>query len=71
MMAFNPFATRNFYTSSTIDNGTLYQKSESYMNFKNAFLINYSINFKVGKDINSQKRNQEQSPDDNMLKLPF
>jgi hypothetical protein len=71
LMAFNPFASRNFYSSSTISNESLYQKSESYMNFKNAFLINYSINFKVGKDVNSQKRNQEQSQDENMMKLPF
>ncbi|MFA5045482.1 MAG: outer membrane beta-barrel family protein [Paludibacter sp.] len=71
LLALNPFARRMFYNSSVIDNSYLYQKTESYMGFRNAFMINYSINFKVGKDLNLQKLNQEQNQDDNMLKLPF
>ena len=71
IMAFNPFASQNFYNTSTIENGTLYQRTESYMNFRNAFVINYSINFKVGKDINSQKFNPEQTQEENNFKLPF
>ncbi len=70
-LALNPFAKKMFYNSNVIDNNTLYQKSESYMGFKNLFMINYSINFKVGKDINLQKRSQDQPQDDGMLKLPF
>jgi len=70
-LAFNPFATKNFYNKSTIDNGTLYQRTESYMDLKHMFIINYSINFKLGKDVSVQKRNQEQSVEDNGIKLPF
>lgn len=71
LLALNPFTNKLFYNSSEIDNSTLYQKSETYMGFKNLIMLNYSINFKVGKDINIQKRTQDQTPDDNMLKLPF
>lgn len=71
LLALNPFAKRLFYSSSVIDNSYLYQKTESYMGFRNAFMINYSINFKVGKDLNLQKRTQEQNQDDSILKLPF
>lgn len=71
LLAFNPFSSKNFYNTSTIDNGTLYQRSETYMDLKRMFMINYSINFKVGKDINVQKRSEEQSPEDNGIKLPF
>ncbi|MFT3752177.1 MAG: outer membrane beta-barrel protein [Paludibacter sp.] len=71
LLAFNPFASKNFYNSSTIDNGTLYQYSESYMDLKRMFMINYSINFKVGKDLKVQKRGEEQTQEDNGIKLPF
>jgi hypothetical protein len=70
-LAFNPFASKNFYSSTTIDNGVLYQRSESYMDLKRVFMINYSINFKVGKDVNVQKRSQEQNMEDSGIKLPF
>ncbi len=71
LLALNPFVKKMFYSSSVIDNSALYQKTESYMGFKNLIMINYSINFKVGKDLNLQKRTQDQSPDNNMMNLPF
>jgi len=71
LLAFNPFASKNFYNTSTIDNDVLYQRSESYMDLKRLFMINYSINFKVGKDLKVQKRGEEQTPEDNGIKLPF
>jgi len=71
LLAFNPFASKNFYSSSTIDNETMYQRSESYMNIKHLFMINYSINFKIGKDVNVQKRSEEQNAEDTGIKLPF
>jgi ferric enterobactin receptor len=71
LLAFNPFATKNFYSKTTIDNGVLYQRSESYMDIKRVFMINYSINFKVGKDVKQQKRDQEQNVEDSGVKLPF
>lgn len=71
IIALNPFATKSFYSSSTINNSYLYQKSENYMNVKNAVMINYTINFKVGKDINLNKQNQQQGLEDGSFKLPF
>jgi ferric enterobactin receptor len=71
LLAFNPFASKNFYNSTIIDNGVLYQRSESYMDIKHMFMINYSINFKVGKDINVKKQEQDQNIEDNGIKLPF
>ncbi|HET7733704.1 MAG TPA: TonB-dependent receptor family protein, partial [Paludibacter sp.] len=71
LLAFNPFTSKNFYNTTTIDNGVLYQRSESYMDLKRMFMINYSINFKVGKDLKVQKRGEEQTPEDNGIKLPF
>lgn len=71
LLAFNPFASKNFYNTSTIDNDVLYQRSESYMDLKRMFIINYSINFKVGKDLKVQKRGEEQNMEDNGIKLPF
>ncbi|HEY6915817.1 MAG TPA: TonB-dependent receptor family protein [Paludibacter sp.] len=71
LLAFNPFTSKNFYNTTTIDNDVLYQRSESYMDLKRMFMINYSINFKVGKDLKVQKRGEEQTPEDNGIKLPF
>ena len=71
LLAMNPFVKKAFYNTVEINNDYLNQKTESYMGFRNAIMVNYSINFKLGKDINLQKRSQEQNPDDNMLKLPF
>jgi hypothetical protein len=70
-MAFNPFAKRFFDNTVTLQNNTINQRTESYMNLKNAFVVMYSYNFKVGKSVEKQKRNVEQQGEDNGFKLPF
>lgn len=71
ILAFNPFADKFFKNTATINNASFYQRTESFMNMKNAILLNYSYNFRVGKDISRQKGNTEQNGEENNVKLPF
>jgi hypothetical protein len=71
VIVFNPFADQFFKNTTTVQNSSFYQKSEMYMNLKNAIMFTYSYNFKVGNNVNIQKRNVDQPTEDNMTKLPF
>jgi len=72
IIAFNPFASKFFDSTSTLRNNTIYQKTDTYMKTTAAFVLVYSYNFKVGKSIEKQKHNVEQQPvEDNGFKLPF
>lgn len=71
LIAFNPFASRFFDSTVTLNNNSVYQRTETYMKTTAAFVLMYSYNFKVGKSIEKQKRNVEQSVEDNGFKLPF
>jgi outer membrane receptor protein involved in Fe transport len=70
VLVFNPFAKKFFDNKTTLNSSSFYQSTESYMNVKNAIIINYTYSFKIGKDINLQKREAEQM-EDNINKLPF
>ena len=71
VLAFNPFTSKNFYSTITTNSSSLYQRSESYMDLKRVFMVNYSINFNLGKEVKSQKRDQEQNMEESGFKLPF
>ena len=72
IIAFNPFASKFFNSTSTLRNNLIYQRTDTYMKTTAAFVVMYSYNFKVGKSIEKQKRNVEQQPaEDNGFKLPF
>ncbi len=71
ILAFNPFADKFFKNTVTLNNSSFYQRSISYMDMKNAIMINYSYNFKVGKDVKVQKQETEQNIEENNVKLPF
>jgi outer membrane receptor protein involved in Fe transport len=71
LMVFNPFAEKFFDNTTTINNQNLYQRSETYMHLKNAIMLSYSYNFKIGKAINLQKHNIEENNEENGNKLPF
>ncbi|WP_243349498.1 outer membrane beta-barrel protein [Parabacteroides sp. FAFU027] len=71
ILAFNPFAENFFKSTTTLNNSSFYQRSQTFMNMKNAFLINYSYNFKLGKDVKAQKQETEQNIEENNIKLPF
>lgn len=71
VITLNPLSKKTFYNTTTINNSSFYQRSESYMNLKNAIMFNYSYNFKVGKEIKADKRSVEQEMEENNAKLPF
>jgi hypothetical protein len=71
LMMFNPFGNKMFNNITTLRNNESYQRTESYMNVKNAIMLNYTYNFKIGKDIKAQKPNSEQENEDNGNKMPF
>lgn len=71
IIAFNPFASKFFDSTATLRNNLIYQRTESYMNMQTAFVLMYSYNFKVGKSIDKQKHNVEQSIEEKGFKLPF
>jgi len=70
ILSYNPFATKFFDSTSTLQNSSVYQRTEMYMNTKAAFVVIYSYNFKVGKIVDKQKRNTEQQMDDSLIKMP-
>ena len=70
LLSFNPFASKLFDSSSTLQNSSVYQRTEMYMNTKAAFVVMYSYNFKVGKTVDKQKRSIEQQMDDSLIKIP-
>ncbi|MDR3651470.1 MAG: outer membrane beta-barrel family protein [Paludibacter sp.] len=72
IIAFNPFASRFFDSTSTLNNNAVYQSTDTYMKTQAAFVVMYSYNFKVGKSVDKQKHNVEQQVEDNNgFKLPF
>lgn len=71
IIAFNPFASKFFDSTATLRNNLIYQRTESYMNMQTAFVLMYTYNFKVGKSIDKQKHNVEQSIEEKGFKLPF
>jgi hypothetical protein len=71
ILAFNPFAENFFKSTVTLNNSSFYQRSQTFMNMKNAFLINYSYNFRLGKEVKAQKQETEQNIEENNIKLPF
>jgi len=71
LMIFNPFTNRLFDNTTKLNSRAFYQRSESYLHTRNAIMLNYTYNFKIGKDINLQKRNSEQNIEENINKLPF
>jgi len=71
ILAFNPFASRFFDSTVTLNNNSVYQRTDTYMKTQAAFAIMYSYNFKVGKIVEKQKHTIEQQAEDSILKLPF
>jgi hypothetical protein len=71
LMMFNPFTDRLFDYKTKLNSNTFQQNSESYLHLRNAIMINLTYNFKIGKDINLQKRSVEQNIEDGMNRLPF
>ena len=71
ILAFNPFASRFFDSTVTLNSNSVYQKTDTYMKNQTAFAIMYSYNFKVGKNVEKQKHTVEQQAEDSMVKLPF
>jgi len=71
ILAFNPFASRFFDSTVTLNNNSVYQKTDTYMKTQAAFAIMYSYNFNVGKIVEKQKHTIEQQAEDSILKLPF
>jgi hypothetical protein len=71
VMFLNPFANKMFDNTSTLNSAGIYQRTESYLNMRNAIMLNYTYTFKIGKNINLQKRNGEQDSEDTSNKLPF
>ena len=71
IIAFNPFASKFFDSTSTLRNNSIYQQTETYMNTTAAFALMYTYNFKVGKSVEKQKHNVETPTEDNGFKLPF
>jgi hypothetical protein len=70
LLSFNPFASKFFDTTSTLQNNSLYQRTETYMKMQTAFVVAYSYNFKIGKSIDKQKHNIEQQVEEGGFKLP-
>lgn len=71
IMAYNPFADHVFKSTTTLRGGDIYQKSTYYMDLRNAIMINYTYNFKFGKDINVQKRAGGKETEENGSRMPF
>jgi hypothetical protein len=67
----NPFAANPFENTTTINNSNFTQRTETNLKVRNAIMISYSYNFKVGKNINAQKRNIEQGGEESVKQLPF
>ncbi|HEY4786401.1 MAG TPA: outer membrane beta-barrel family protein, partial [Bacteroidales bacterium] len=71
VMIFNPFTDKLFDNTTTLNTSAFYQRSESYLHLRGAIMVNYTYNFKIGKDINRQKRSSDQDIEENINKLPF
>ena len=72
LIAFNPFASKFFDSKVTLRNNSVYQRTETYLGMKTAFVVAYSYNFKIGKSIDKQKHNVDQPMEDGgAIKLPF
>jgi hypothetical protein len=70
LFAFNPFSPHFFDSRSTIQNSSMYQSTNNYMNKEYGFMLMYAYNFKVGKSIDKQKHNVEQQIQNDILKMP-
>jgi hypothetical protein len=70
VIAFNPFATKFFDSTATLQNNSVYQRTETYMKMQTAFAVAYSYNFKIGKSVDKQKHNVEQQVEEGGFKLP-
>ncbi len=71
VMAFNPFASRFFESTTTLNANSVYQRTSTFMKTQAAFAIIYSYNFKIGKSIEKQKHTFEQQVEENGFELPF
>ena len=70
VLVFNPFADKIFENKTTLNSTAFHQTSDSYLHLQNGIMINYTYNFKVGKNINLEKHD-EQNNEENGTKLPF
>lgn len=70
LLSFNPFSSKFFNSKATVQNNSFYQQTDTYMKAQVAFAVAYSYNFKIGKSIEKQKRNVEQSIEEGGFKLP-
>ncbi len=70
LLSFNPFASKFFDSKATMQNSSVYQRTETYMKTQVAFAVAYSYNFKIGKSIEKQKRNVEQQIEEGGFKIP-
>lgn len=71
LLMFNPFTDRLFDSKSKLNTSAFAQNSETYLHLRNAIMINFTYNFKLGKDINLQKRSVEQNIEEGINRLPF
>ena len=71
ILAFNPFASRFFNSTATLNTNSVTQRTDTYMKTQAAFAIMYSYNFKVGKSEEKQKHTVDQQMEENGFKLPF
>ena len=71
IIAFNPFASRFFDSTSTLNTNLVYQRTDTYMKTQAAFAIMYSYNFKLGKSVDKEKHTVDQQMEENGFKLPF
>jgi len=70
LLSFNPFAKNFFDSKATLQNSTIYQRTETYMKTQVAFAVAYSYNFKIGKSIEKQKHSVEQQIEEGGIKIP-
>ena len=70
LLSFNPFSSKFYNSKATVQNSSLYQRTDTYMKAQVAFAVAYSYNFKIGKNIEKQKRNVEQQLEEGGFKLP-
>jgi len=70
LLSFNPFAKNFFDSKATLQNSTIYQRTETYMKTQVAFAVSYSYNFKIGKSVEKQKHSVEQQIEEGGIKIP-
>jgi hypothetical protein len=69
LMAINPFGEYVNKNTSILSSKDVYQRTDSHMMLKNAFILTLSYNFKSGKEIHTQRNVQEQ--EENRVPLSF